>query len=113
MKKINQYAVGAALGLSLLLPLLAMAALPEPILTSPSDIALIITGIYNWIVGIIFVVAIIMVLYAAFLYMTAGASETTLGKSKTALIYAIIGIAVAVLALSIKPFLITFFGHTF
>ena len=110
INRVSKYAVGAALGLSLLLPFLAMAQLPTPIISSPADITKIINSVLNWLVGIIFVISVIMLLYSAILYMTAGASETILGKSKTTLIYAIVGLAIAILTLSIKPFLITFFG---
>ncbi|MDO8574852.1 MAG: hypothetical protein Q7R61_01090 [bacterium] len=113
MKKINKYAVGAALGLSLLLPLLAMAQVPGPIITSPTDISRIVVALFNWLGGIILVISLIMFFYAAILYMTAGASETTLTKSKTVLIYAIVGLAVAILTYSFKPFLETFFRGAF
>jgi len=121
MKKINtfdkisigKYAVGAALGISLLLPFLAMAQLPGPIITSPSDISRIVRAVFDWLAGIILVISLIMIFYAAILYMTAGASETTLAKSKTVLIYAIVGLAVAILAYSFRPFLETFFRGAF
>jgi len=113
MKKINKYAVGAALGISLLLPFLAMAQLPGPIITSPSDISKIVRAVFDWLAGIILVISLIMIFYAAILYMTAGASETTLAKSKTVLIYAIVGLAVAILAYSFRPFLETFFRGAF
>lgn len=109
-KNYKKYAVGAALGVSLFLPLLAMA---QPIITSPTDISRIIAAILNWLTGIIFIISLIMLFYAAFLYMTAGASEAALGKSKTVLIYAVIGISVAILAFSFRPFLETFFRGAF
>ena len=110
MKKINKYAVGIALGLSLL-PLLAMAQ--TPLITSPAGITNIITAIFNWLAGIVFTISLIMFFYAAILYMTAGASETALTKSKTVLIYAIVGLAVAILTFSFRPFLETFFRAAF
>lgn len=114
MKKINKYAVGAALGLSLLFPILAIAqGVPGPIITSPTDISRIVAAVFNWLSGIILTISLIMLFYAAILYMTAGASETALAKSKTVLIYAIIGLAVAILAFSFKPFLETFFRASF
>ena len=119
MKKnfIKKVAIGAGLGASLLLPLLAMAqpqppALPGPVISSPADISKIITSVYNGVTGTILLIAIIMILYAAFLYMTAGASETTMGKAKTALIYAVVGLVIAILAFSLKPFLVSFLGGT-
>ena len=73
----------------------------------------IIESIFNWLVGIIFTVSLIMLFFAAFLYMTAGASEAALGKAKTVLMYAIIGLAIAILVYSFKPFLESFFGGSF
>lgn len=107
---IKKVAIGTGLSLTLL-PLLALAqgGLPTaPILTSPSQISDLIRAILGWISGIILTVALIMLLYAAFLYMTAGASEAALGKSKTVLIYAVVGIAVAILAYSFTPFIEAF-----
>ncbi len=113
MKKTYTYAVGTALGLSLLLPLLAMAQVPGPIITSPADVSRIIAAVFNWLSGIILTISLIMFFFAAILYMTAGASEATLAKSKTVLIYAVIGLAVAILTFSFKPFLETFFRGAF
>lgn len=131
MKKINKvskYAVGAALGLSLLLPLLAMAAVvrdpapiiaighgrgdPAPILPTPRSIVELVKGISNWLATLVLVVAVLMFFYAAILYMTAGASETALAKSKTVLIYAVIGVAVALLAYSFIPLIEAFLRLT-
>ena len=111
MKKINKYAVGAALGLSLLLPILAMAqTVPTtPLITSPTDIINIIKAVLNWLAGIVLTISLIMLLYAAILYMTSGASETALAKSKTVLIYAVVVLAVAILTYSFRPFLESFF----
>ena len=114
MKKINKYTVGAALGLSLLLPLLATAQfLPGPIISSPTQISVIIRAVLNWLAGIVFTISLIMLIYAAILYMTAGASETIHTKAKNVLIYAIVGLAVAILTFSVRPFLETFFGAGF
>lgn len=110
---IKKVAVGAGLGISLLLPLLAMAQVPGPIITSPADVSRIVKAVFNWLSGIILTVSLIMFFYAAILYMTAGASETVLAKSKTVLIYAVIGLAVAILTFSFKPFLETFFRGAF
>lgn len=118
MKKVNKYAViAASVGLSLL-PFLAMAVdygggVPGPLITSPTDISRIVSAVYNWLGGIILTVSLIMFFYAAILYMTAGASETVHAKSKTVLIYAVVGLAVAILTFSFKPFLQTFFGGNF
>lgn len=125
---ISKYAIGVALGFSLFLPFLAMAqgygqprvniqaqgqVIPTPIISSPGDISRIINAVLNWLSGIIFTISLIMLLYAAILYMTAGASEAALGKSKTVLIYAIVGLAIAILTYSFRPFLEAFFRGSF
>src|SRR3989344_7873866 len=103
--------IGAGIAFSLaLLPLIALAQgiVPTgPIISSPTDIAVLIGKVLGWLANTVLVIGLIMLLYAAILYMTAGASETILAKSKTVLIYAIIGIVVAILAYSVYPFLLT------
>ena len=96
-----------ALGLTLL-PLIALAQVgqvPGPIITSPTEIAQLIQRILNYLGGIVMTISLIMLLYAAVLYLTAGASETALGKAKNVLIYAVVGIVVAILAFSVQPFI--------
>jgi len=102
--------IGIGLGLSLI-PFLVLAQ--TSIITKPGDITLIIKNILGWISGIVFVISLIMLLWSAILFLTAGASETAHGKAKNVLIYAIVGIAVAVLAWSIEPFLRNVFGGYF
>ncbi len=113
MKKNILKKVGVGIGLSLaLLPFLALAQAPPPttpIISSLSDISRIIAVILNWIIGIIMVISVIMLLFSAFLYLTAGGSEDRVGKAKNYLLYAIVGIVVAVLTFSIEPFIINVF----
>ncbi len=98
--------IGIALGLALL-PFLALAQVPGPIVTSPVQIATLLKKVLNFAGAIVLTIALIMLLYAAILYLTAGASETAHGKAKSVLIYAIVGIVVAVLAFSVIPFVQT------
>lgn len=51
---------------------------------------------------VVLVVAIAMLLYAGFLFMTGSGNEETIKKAKSFLIYALIGIAVALLASSAR-----------
>ncbi len=109
MKKniFKKASVGIALGLTLL-PFLALAQpVPGPIITSPVQIAALLQKVLNFIGAIVLVIALIMLLYAAILFLTAGASETMHEKAKNVLIYAIIGITVAILAFSVIPFVQT------
>lgn len=112
---IKKAGAGIISGLFLLLPLLVVAqgVVPDAIIKSPSDIAAIIAKVLGWLANTALVIGISMLLYAAILYMTAGASETILAKSKTVLLYAIVGITVALLAYSVKPFLLSIFQGAF
>jgi len=118
MKKniFRKASVGIGLGLALL-PFLALAQVPivpeTPLIESPWDITIIIQDTLNWIAGIVFVIALIMLIWSAILYLTAGGSEDRVKRAKNYLIYAIVGVAVALLAYSVVPFLTTVLGGQF
>ncbi len=58
----------------------------------------IIDRIIDYIFAFLILLATVMVLYAAYLYLTAGGDEGNIGKAKNAIIYAAVGVAVALLA---------------
>ncbi|MEK7542841.1 MAG: hypothetical protein AAB503_00855 [Patescibacteria group bacterium] len=64
----------------------------------------------NWMFGLLLLLAVIFILWAAFKYLTAGGDEEALGKAKSILIYAIIAIAIAVLAKGIVALVSSFLG---
>ncbi|MDP3004098.1 MAG: TrbC/VirB2 family protein [Candidatus Azambacteria bacterium] len=118
MKKniLKKASVGMALGITLgltLLPFLALAQVPGPIITNPNQITDLVQRILNWVAGIVMTISLIMLLYAAILFLTAGTSETAHTSAKNVLIYAIVGIAVAILAFSVQPLLTAILGRQF
>lgn len=66
-------------------------------INTTEDLKTKITAVTNIFVGFVSVIAAIILLYGAYLYITAGANEDNAKKGKTAIIYAIIGILVAAL----------------
>ncbi len=97
-----------AFALGTLVPMLAFAQirqLPVVPVTGPSDIIRIINNILNWSASVLFVIGAIALIYAAIRFLTSGGSETAVASAKSALLYAIIGIAVGVIALAIEPFI--------
>lgn len=114
MKKnfLKKAGIITTLGLTFL-PLLALAQVPGSIITSPVQIAALLQKVLNFVGAIVLTIAMIMLLYAAILYLTAGSSETIHTKAKSVLIYAIVGIVIAVLAYSVIPFLTTVFQGQF
>ena len=87
----------------LLLPAVSLAVvlptetIPE-IITAPGDIIVIIEAIANWIFVILLAVAVIFVLIAAFQFLTSGGAPERISAARTNLLYAVVGVGVAVLA---------------
>ncbi|OHA10091.1 MAG: hypothetical protein A3A44_00400 [Candidatus Sungbacteria bacterium RIFCSPLOWO2_01_FULL_60_25] len=83
------------LAIALLAPGVAFAQI-----THICDIIDIVNAAATWFGIFVFIVAVMAVLYAAFLYLTSAGNEETIKKAHTVLVYALIGIAVALLATS-------------
>ncbi len=113
LKKIG---VGVGMAGLALFPFLALAqygGVNEAIITKPGDISTLVTNIMGWFAGIVLTIAVAMLLYAAILYLTAGSSEVIHTKAKSVLLYAIVGIVVAILAFSVVPFIRNVLGGRF
>ena len=107
-KIVSKISIGAGVELVALLPVLALAqgvVQPVTVIQRPGQISELLRGILNWVGGIVFTISLIMLLWSAILYLTAGASATVLTKAKNVLVYAIVGIIVAILSFSAKPFI--------
>ena len=81
---------------------------PEPggnVPTSGQALIQTLTNVTNWVLGVLALVGGIFILVAAFQYLTAAGDAEKLGKAKNTLIYAIVAIAIGLLARGI-PFII-------
>ena len=88
-------------------------AVPETTVGFTRDNAWVQVGVYlNYAVALIGVIAVVMLLYGAYLYMSAGANEDNAKKGKNAIIYGVIGAVVAVLAFSVFSFAKSLLGLT-
>ncbi|MFH1392677.1 MAG: hypothetical protein ABIG90_03385, partial [bacterium] len=67
-------------------------------ITNYQQISTLISTITRWFQGIVMAIAIIMIIYGGVLYITAGGSEDQTKKAQSLLTYALIGIAVVLLA---------------
>ena len=74
-------------------PLIAFAAIADI-----CDVLDLVKTAANWFSFFILLFAIIAILYAAFLFLTAGGNEETSKKARSVLIYGLIGIAIGLLA---------------
>jgi len=83
--------------LGLALPVLAQETPTEPI-TDIGDILAFIDTVASWFFAIILAIAVVMLLYAAIRWMTAGGDEAAIASARRVLIYALIGIGLAFVA---------------
>lgn len=99
---------------SFVVPALALAqtppAVPSTNITSISSIFSYLCIIFGWAFWFLVVIAVIMVIVAAFRYIGAAGNPENVGKAGTTLLYAAVAIGVALLARAV-PFIIgTFLG---
>jgi len=65
--------------------------------TKNSDIAGVIGDIVKWLLGFVGALAVLMIIVAGIMYLTSGGDEGRVEKAKQWLIYAIVGLIVALL----------------
>jgi fumarate reductase subunit D len=84
----------------ILMPFVALAVndFPQVQVTSKEQIITIIQNITGWFAVIVFILAVVFILYAAFMFITAGGDDEQIKKAKHVLLYGIIGIVVALIA---------------
>ena len=104
MKKFIKAAVVAAYAM----PLAAFANNIDPNTFTKGNIGNFINGLATWFSGIIFAISVLAILYAAFLFVTAGDNEEKVTKAKSIIAYGAIGIVVAMLAYAVRSILVTF-----
>ena len=71
---------------------------PEPAVKNVQDVIRIIETLINYLFTGLILLATVMTLYAAYLYLTAGGSEENINKAKSVIIFAAVGVAVALLS---------------
>ena len=103
----------------LLLTGTALAQIPPPSTTPPpinittaSGLQAIINRVIGWIYVFFFVIAIILILFAAFTYLTSGGDAEKVTSAKNQLIYAAVAIAIALLAYSFTAIVSNIVGGT-
>lgn len=57
--------------------------------------------IVNWLLGFLGLIAVVMIIYGGFLYVTAAGNDEKIGKAKKIIMYAIVGIVVILLSFAI------------
>lgn len=75
---------------------------------TPTTLAGTIVNLVNWFAWFIAVIAVIMGLYSGFMFITAGGEPARLATARKTIMWAIIGITIAVLSFSIIAITRTF-----
>ncbi|MEK7629943.1 MAG: pilin [Patescibacteria group bacterium] len=90
-------------------PLFAKAQ-DEPLITDVDQIQPAVEKIVTYMYNIFWVVAVGFIVWAAFLYLTAGGSEEKVEKAKKYILYAVISAAIVLLANGIKAIITSLLG---
>lgn len=113
IKEIGLWVITLSLVLSPAASILAQNQPTEPTVKGDLPYWLnIVRTVFRWIYTIILIIAIALGLYAAFLYLTSGGDAGKVKQASKYLIYAIIGLVVAVLAFSITRIVGSLIGET-
>lgn len=75
---------------------------------TPDDVTNFINGVLYWISIIFWIAAVGFVFYAAYLYLTAAGSDEQVKKAKKQLLYAVIAIAIGLMAQGLPAFVKAF-----
>lgn len=80
--------------------------------TNLTGLMAVINKASQWMFGILMALSVVMILYSAFLYMFSGGSDDKIKKAKDTLTYAIIAVAIAVLAGGVGVLIRNFFNSS-
>jgi hypothetical protein len=72
-----------------------------------NDLAGLITEIMNWLFGFLGILAVLVILYGGFKWMTAGGDDDKVGEAKKLIINGIIGLIIILSAYAIATFVFT------
>ena len=113
MKRASRIAlVAAAIAL---VPFLAFGLQSPPQVTpvgytNVSEFVALLNVIIQWLFYILLVVAVLILIWAAFTYLTAGGDEEKIGKAKNMIIGAVIALVIAFVASGIPTLVGNFLG---
>jgi len=101
----------------LLMPTILLAAVIEtppatPPVTTLQNIVDIMDKVGKWIFAIVFALAIIFILVAAFQFLTAAGSPERIASARQMLVFALVAVAVAVVAWGLPTLVKTLLGTT-
>ena len=91
---------------TLALPTVALAQEELPDLPEDVDLFTMLASIANYLFWILLAISIIVIVYAGILFVTAAGNAEQVERARGIILYAIVGIIVAMLAYGIRTFLL-------
>jgi len=85
--------------IAVLLPLMAFAALPDPL--KGMNWQTLLTTVGNYILKLAMAAAVIVIIWSGILFMTAGGVEDRITQAKRTFFWAIIGLAIVLIGMGI------------
>ncbi len=111
MKNISKLATGLALAAAAAFPIVAAAATPLSLENTggslglgTADLKQTVVNIISWVLGILALVAVVMIIYGGFIWLTAAGNEEKIEKAKKIIGAAVVGLIVVLLAWAIVIF---------
>ena len=105
-------AFAATTNLSMAATLSGGSSVPTVQISQVSDITKILCTVFGWMFWILIAFSMIVIIYAAFIYATAGDDASKVSTATKTITYAAAGIAVAFLARAVPLIVANFFGVT-
>ena len=130
MKKISKYLVSLAILALLVLPLLTLPALAQTNTNDPyginsvnnglngtlgganTDLRTIIARIINFALGFLGIIAVVIILFGGFKWMTAAGNEDKVSEARKLLVAGIIGLVIILAAWAVSTFVIGAIGNS-
>ncbi|OHA50045.1 MAG: hypothetical protein A2991_01675 [Candidatus Terrybacteria bacterium RIFCSPLOWO2_01_FULL_58_14] len=84
--------------LGAVLPLTVLAAAPTGVPRTLQDLYTVICNASNWFFAFVMVIAVVAFLYGAILFFSTSGNEQQISRARQVITYALLGVAVAVLA---------------
>jgi hypothetical protein len=80
--------------------------LAEPIGLGTQDVRLTIASILNVALGLLGIIAVVIIIYSGFIWMTAGGNDDRIKEAKTMLINGLIGLIIIITSYAVARFVI-------
>ena len=111
-KLIGLLSVISVLAPSAALAITSISLTPSPTEPPAIDPTMVLSTIITWVFGFLLVIVVLMVLISGYMFVTAGGNPESVTKARNWLMYALIGLAVAVLGRGLVALVLTILGVT-